>query len=449
MQSIAILALAFGLATAGTISNYPSMPSGGGGSGSGGYGGSDGGSGGYGGGYEKPKCRDVYDTVQENQCEPYTERVCQTTQKETCQDVADQNCRAITTTKQIRKCFDVSENICSLKEQVKFDTIQVGFTVQKCRKVKERVCDTVYETQMTTKEDFQCLEIENPVCVNEERAIVDKTCRTTTQFDCKQTGGGYGSGSSSGYGSSGNAFGSDSSSSGGYGSGSSSSGGYGDSSSSSGGYGGEVEQPQVVCNRRQETKCYDTPRTVNVQRCTRKAEKVCEKVTLLSPVAQERQNCRNEDKKVCELEERTQPKQVKNYVYTKQCNPVPRRMCENADVAQLVPSCVASTRKQCSYSPVEACEDTPKQHCFKVSRQVRRQVCDGSNGSGNQGSGMTSSFANAMGFGSSDGNDFSSGFASSGFGGSSSSGSAFSSGSHGVGSSSSTSGGSTGFESEY
>lgn len=150
MKIIAVIALAFGLATAGTISNYSPMSGGGSGPASpsyGGNGGGSGGNGGYGGGYEKPKCRDVYDTVQEDKCEPYTERVCQTTQKETCQDVADQNCRAITTTKQIRKCFDVTENKCSLKEQVKFDTVQVGFTVQKCRKVKGKKYLLLFSTK--------------------------------------------------------------------------------------------------------------------------------------------------------------------------------------------------------------------------------------------------------------------------------------------------------------
>eukprot|EP00095_Tigriopus_kingsejongensis_P005166 maker-scaffold237_size242172-snap-gene-0.20 protein:Tk05166 transcript:maker-scaffold237_size242172-snap-gene-0.20-mRNA-1 annotation:"hypothetical protein" len=259
MKVLFCLALGIGMVASGTISGYPQPD-----------GGSSGG--GYGGGYEKPKCRVVYDSVQEDRCEPYTERVCQTTQRESCQDVADQNCGAIVTTKQIRKCFDVNENICTLKEDIKFDTIQVGFTVQKCRKVKERVCDTVFETQQTTKEDVQCLEIENPSCHNEERIVTDKTCRTTTKFDCKQTGGGGGYGGSGGSGSL-DEFGSGGSD-GGYGSGSGSSGsGYG-GSSGGGGYGGQEEEaPQVVCHRRQETKCYDTPRTVNVQICTKKAEK--------------------------------------------------------------------------------------------------------------------------------------------------------------------------------
>merc|ERR1719188_689744 len=53
-------------------------------------------------------------------------------------------------------------------------------------------------------------------------------------------------------------------------------------------------------------------------------------------------HCHNEDKKVCELEERTQPKQVKKYVYSKQCRKVPRKVCENTDNKSLVPSCVPS-----------------------------------------------------------------------------------------------------------
>lgn len=79
---------------------------------------------------------------------------------------------------------------------------------------------------------------------------------------------------------------------------------------------------------------------------------------------------------MCELEDRTQPKQVKKYVYTKQCRSVPRRVCENADSKTLVPSCVASTRKQCSQSPMESCEDIPKKHCYQVGRQVKKEKCE-------------------------------------------------------------------------
>merc|ERR1712025_1412663 len=50
---------------------------------------------------------------------------------------------------------------------------------------------------------------------------------------------------------------------------------------------------------------------VSVPRCSQNSEKVCESMPTRVPTVNERQHCHNEDKKVCELEERTQPKQVK------------------------------------------------------------------------------------------------------------------------------------------
>merc|ERR1712173_209768 len=55
---------------------------------------------------------------------------------------------------------------------------------------------------------------------------------------------------------------------------------------------------------------------------------VCEKLSERVPVPKEKQVCHDEKKKVCELEQRSQPKQVKKYVYTKQCRPVPKTVCE-------------------------------------------------------------------------------------------------------------------------
>merc|ERR1712088_802376 len=191
-----------------------------------------------------------------------------------------------------------------------------------------------------------CINVHNPFCSHEERTIVDKTCRTTTKFDCPTETHGSGG---SGYGSGGYGYGSDS---------------YGKDS-----YGKDtgIEQPQ--CRRSASTSCYDTPRTVVVPRCSSKSDKVCEAMPQRYPTVGERQHCHNEDKKVCQLEERTQPKQVKKYVYTKQCRKVPRKVCENADNKSLVPSCVPSVRKQCTYHPTESCDDIPKQHCFKVAQR--------------------------------------------------------------------------------
>ncbi len=139
----------------------------------------------------------------------------------------------------------------------------------------------------------------------------------------------------------------------------------------------ETKTPAPTCTRKQETKCYTTPRQATTQTCTRQDERICEKLSARMPVTQERQVCHNEEKKVCELEQKTQPKQIKKYVYTKQCREVPKMVCENADVKKLVPSCVPTTRKVChSTRPVERCEDVPKQHCYKVPQIVRRERCE-------------------------------------------------------------------------
>jgi len=101
------------------------------------------------------KCYPTYETKYKEQCESYNEKVCRTSHKEQCKDVAGKKCKAIHTSKQERKCFDVNELLCSLKENVQYEEIPAVFTVQKCLKMKERVCDTVYETELTEKDDYK------------------------------------------------------------------------------------------------------------------------------------------------------------------------------------------------------------------------------------------------------------------------------------------------------
>merc|ERR1739836_42335 len=105
---------------------------------------------------------------------------------EKCTDVPYQHCDAVMTNQQKRKCFEVDEVVCKLREDVKYQTVQV--------------CDTVFDTSFTTKEKSTCINIHNPYCTHEEKTIIDKTCRTTTKFDCPTETHGYGSGGS-GYGS--------------------------------------------------------------------------------------------------------------------------------------------------------------------------------------------------------------------------------------------------------
>merc|ERR1712018_447184 len=81
---------------------------------------------------KKLVCKPIYDTVYKEYCESYYDRICRTTHQ------------------QKRKCFEVEEVVCKLREDVKYQTVQVGFTVQKCNKVQERVCDTVYDVTSST-----------------------------------------------------------------------------------------------------------------------------------------------------------------------------------------------------------------------------------------------------------------------------------------------------------
>merc|ERR1712038_2087163 len=297
------------------------------------------------------KCYPTLETKYRKQCEDYTEKVCYTTHEEKCQDVASKRCKAIKTSKHERKCHDVSELLCSLKESVQHEEIPAVFTVQKCHTVTERVCDTAYGTEMTERDDFKCIRVPNTYCALKERTVYDKTCRTMINFDCKlQEYGSFSQGS-----------GSD---------------GYGSSSSA----------PQYKCKRTPETKCYTTPRTVSSEYCEERDEEVCEKLTERVPVPQEKQVCHDEKRKVCELEQRSQPKQVKKYVYTKQCRPVPKPVCDNADQMLLVPSCVPSSRKECSYHPQERCENVAKQHCYQIPYQVKKMECtEGGNQAGGYG----------------------------------------------------------------
>merc|ERR1719319_1086573 len=98
-------------------------------------------------------------------CEPYMEKICVTQNKEQCHEVPFKNCTGIIETKQDRRCFDVTELVCGLKEEVRFDTLVEEFSVQLCTVMKERLCDTTFVIGQTTR---------------------DVTCKDTFDFDCQK-----------------------------------------------------------------------------------------------------------------------------------------------------------------------------------------------------------------------------------------------------------------------
>ena len=53
-----------------------------------------------------------------------------------------------------------------------------------CTKVSDRICDTVYDLSITTKDDFQCVDIDYQYCWDEEKIVKDRTCIFSVDFDC-------------------------------------------------------------------------------------------------------------------------------------------------------------------------------------------------------------------------------------------------------------------------
>ena len=69
---------------------------------------------------------------------------------------------------------------------MQFDTIVEEFQVQLCTVMKERLCDTSYVIGQTTRDDFQCTDLETTVCQDKIVTIQDVTCKDTFDFDCQK-----------------------------------------------------------------------------------------------------------------------------------------------------------------------------------------------------------------------------------------------------------------------
>ena len=141
------------------------------------------------GGYgvnQDPYCHKVEKTIFVNQEEPYTEKTCYTQNTERISKVLYKNCTGVIETNIERVCFNVNELVCSLVEAIHYETLEETYQVQKCFTGKDRVCDTTYKIDTTTKDDYQCCNVETPNCYMEEKIINDVTCTNTVEFDCRR-----------------------------------------------------------------------------------------------------------------------------------------------------------------------------------------------------------------------------------------------------------------------
>merc|ERR1712168_885201 len=129
-------------------------------------------------------CHYVDKVVYKDQCIPYVEKTCYTQQEEICEDVFEKNCTAVIDDTDERECFEVTELICQLSETIDYNVVQETYTVLRCTRTSERVCDTIYDLAISTKDDFQCIDVNYNYCWDEQKVVKDRTCTFSVDFEC-------------------------------------------------------------------------------------------------------------------------------------------------------------------------------------------------------------------------------------------------------------------------
>merc|ERR1711931_404258 len=81
---------------------------------------------------DKDDCHPVERTVYKDECLPYIEKTCYTQQVEQCKDVYEKNCTSVIVESEHRECFDVTELICKLVENIQYEMVDETYTVQRC-----------------------------------------------------------------------------------------------------------------------------------------------------------------------------------------------------------------------------------------------------------------------------------------------------------------------------
>jgi len=298
-------------------------------------------------GYEQT-CHTALENKFLEECEDYNNQVCYTRHKENCEDVVEVKCDAIQASKEERSCIEVSELVCSLKENPEFQSLQSSEISQICSETTdEEVCDTFYETTSTQKDKFQCIDINKPHCTSKAVEVQDKVCRTNVEFTCNDD----------------NHLNPDLAYH----------------------YRGHLRNVEKNdCVKKNVTTCYDNPRFVFTTTCENKLEQVCEKLSDTLPKPIESQNCRIEQNEICNLDDKLisdYQKSSENYKFSKKryrkvCVPVPKTVCDAARIMFLEPSCVPTSRKICKYLPEVNCDVLPEKFCRQVLRTVEVTKCD-------------------------------------------------------------------------
>merc|ERR1711862_777701 len=129
------------------------------------------------------------------------------------------------------------------------------------------------------------------------------------------------------------------------------------------------------CHKKLETKCFTQPREVTMVNCFTKNERSCEYVNEPSPRVVYEDECREFEKRHCQMEQRPQKKQIKKYVYNIRCEPRTLRPCHTFNVAKMSTHCEPEFYDKCQVVPHEKCQEVPKEACFKEPVMVKRTKC--------------------------------------------------------------------------
>ena len=84
-------------------------------------------------------------------------------------------CTGVIETNVQRVCFNVIELVCSLVKAIHYETLEETYQVQRCFTGKDRVCDTTYKIDTTTKDVYLCCNLESPNCFKEKEVFNDVT----------------------------------------------------------------------------------------------------------------------------------------------------------------------------------------------------------------------------------------------------------------------------------
>ena len=124
--------------------------------------------------------------VFENQYEQYVETTYYMQKKKSCVTKTLNNCTGVIEMNIERVCFDVKELVDDLVEAIHYEIPEETDQVQRCITGKDKVCDTTYKTDMTTKDDDQGTNVETPNCYMEEKVINDVNCTSVVEPNRKR-----------------------------------------------------------------------------------------------------------------------------------------------------------------------------------------------------------------------------------------------------------------------